>query len=109
MHHLLLKTVAGVAITATLTFAATAATITITQSGQHFNVSKLAVQAGDVIVFSNQDDVTHNIKVIDDDDEPVDLGLQTPGQVLTYKFDKAGRFRVRCSIHPSMRLSVNVN
>jgi cytochrome c peroxidase len=85
-----------------------AATTTVDQSGQQFSEKSLALKAGDTIVFANRDDVTHNVNVINDDDDATDLGLQKPGQTLTYVFDKAGRFKVRCSIHPSMKMSVNV-
>jgi plastocyanin len=41
--------------------------------------------------------------------ENVDLGLQKPSKLLSYKFDKAGSYRVRCNIHPSVKMSVTVN
>jgi plastocyanin len=85
-----------------------AATTTVEQSGQQFSEKSLSLAVGDGITFANHDDVTHNINVINDDDDAADLGLQKPGENLTYKFDKAGRFKVRCSIHPSMKMSVNV-
>ena len=85
-----------------------AATTAIEQSGQQFSQKSAVLSTGDSIVFANHDDVTNNINVINDDDDAVDLGLQKPGESLTYKFDKAGRFKVRCSIHPSMKMTVNV-
>ncbi len=86
-----------------------AMTSTIDQVGQHFNENLVGLSRGDAVVFANRDDVIHNITVLDDgDDDATDLGLQKPGQNLTYKFDKAGRFRVRCTIHPSMKLTVSV-
>jgi plastocyanin len=85
-----------------------AASLTIEQSGQQFSEKSASLGAGDSITFANHDDVTHNINVINDDDDATDLGLQKPGQNLTYKFDKAGKFKVRCSIHPSMKMTVNV-
>ena len=85
-----------------------AAITTVEQSGQQFSEKSLSLAVGDGIMFANHDDVTHNINVINDDDDAADLGLQKPGENLTYKFDKAGRFKVRCSIHPSMKMSVNV-
>lgn len=81
---------------------------TIDQSGQQFSEKSVALQPGDTVVFANHDDVTQNISVIDGDDDATDLGLQKPGQSLTYKFDKAGRFKIRCTIHPSMKMTVNV-
>jgi plastocyanin len=85
-----------------------AATSTIDQVGQRFSEKSIALKRGDAVVFANRDDVTHNITVLDDDDGSVDLGLQKPGQDLAEEFDKAGRFRVRCTIHPSMKMTVNV-
>jgi plastocyanin len=99
---------AAVAALVALGSAVRAASMTIEQSGQTFSEKSVTLKTGDALVFTNHDDVTHNVNVIDDDDDATDLGLQKPGQNLTYKFDKAGRFKVRCSIHPSMKMSVNV-
>jgi cytochrome c peroxidase len=85
-----------------------AADVTIEQSGQRFSENSLVLKSGDTVTFANRDDVTHNITVVDDDDDTADLGLQKPGQSLTYRFDKAGRFKVRCTIHPSVRMPVTV-
>jgi plastocyanin len=85
-----------------------AGAVTIDQSGQQFSERSLALKPSDTVTFSNKDDVSHNITVVDDDDDTADLGLQKPGENLTYKFDKAGRFKVRCSIHPSMKMTVTV-
>jgi plastocyanin len=85
-----------------------AAGVTIEQSGQQFSEKSVALAPGQTVTFANKDDVSHNITVVDDDDDTADLGLQKPGENLTYKFDKAGRFKVRCSIHPSMKMTVSV-
>ena len=58
--------------------------------------------------FQNQDDVSHNITVLNDNDDATDFGLQKPGETVKYAFDKAGRFKIRCSIHPSMKMTVTV-
>jgi plastocyanin len=85
-----------------------ASSLTIDQSGQHFSEKTVDLKAGDVLNFANKDDVSHNITVVNDDDDTSDLGLQKPGETLNYKFDKTGKFKVRCSIHPSMKMTVNV-
>jgi plastocyanin len=85
-----------------------AGTQTIEQSGQQFSEKAVTIKPQDSLTFANHDDVTHNINVIDDDDNAVDLGLQKPGENLTHMFDKAGKFKVRCSIHPSMKMTVTV-
>ncbi len=90
--------------------AALAATTTIVQSGQAFSETDVTIKAGDHIKFLNQDDVNHNILVMssDDDDDGKDMGIQAPGGAVEVPFDKAGKFKVRCHIHPSMKLSVEV-
>ena len=86
-----------------------ASTITVDQQGLVFSQRTASVQRGDRIVFVNGDDVIHNIHLFADNDEDErDLGLQKPGVRLNYQFDKAGRFTVRCNIHPSMKMVVMV-
>jgi plastocyanin len=99
-----------VATAALVAFGATvrAAGVTIDQSGQQFSEKSASLSPGDSITFANKDDVSHNITVVNDDDDTADLGLQKPGENLTYKFDKAGRFKIRCSIHPSMKMVATV-
>ena len=85
-----------------------AVSINIEQKGQVFDQSSIELSPGDRLTFVNHDDVTHNISVFDETGETSDLGLQKPGVPLTYKFDKVGLFKVRCSIHPSMKMVVTV-
>ena len=80
----------------------------MSRSSQHFSEKSLSLATGDAVTFANKDDVSHNITVVNDDDDAADLGLQKPGENLVYKFDKAGKFKVRCSIHPGMKMSVTV-
>lgn len=93
----------------TLIVAASAAETDIDQRGIRFSRSDIEVKVGDILHFHNHDDVTHNIMVIDADDEPEDQGLQKPGEVITTHFDEAGTFQVRCAIHPKMKMTVTVN
>ncbi len=85
-----------------------AASLTIEQSGQRFSEKSAVLKSGESLSFANKDDVSHNITVVDDDDEAADLGLQKPGEILDYRFDKTGRFKIRCSIHPGMKMTVTV-
>jgi cytochrome c peroxidase len=103
------RLIAIAAVFAVVALSVHATTTTIEQSGQLFSEKSMKLRAGDSILFANHDDVTHNINVVDEDDNATDLGLQKPGETLTYKFDKNGRFKVRCSIHPSMKMTVDVN
>jgi plastocyanin len=102
------KIVATTVALAALAAGVHAANTTIEQSGQQFSQKSIDIAAGDTLTFANHDDVTHNINVINEDDDATDLGLQKPGENLLFKFDKAGKFKIRCSIHPSMKMTVNV-
>jgi len=89
---------------------ARAATTNIIQAGQAFSETDISIKVGDHVTFANQDDVNHNILVQtgDEDDDAKDMGIEAPGVNVDVPFDKAGKFKVRCHIHPSMKLSVSV-
>lgn len=101
--HLCALAVLGIA------FPALASDLSVVQQNQAFSVSTLTVHVGDKLTFNNQDDVTHNITVKGGADGDVDdLGLQKPGKAVNYTFDAKGAYRVICSIHPKMKMTVNV-
>jgi len=96
-------------LTGIIVAAQAAATMTVGQHGLVFTRSSASLAKGDRIVFTNEDDVIHNIHIFGPGtDDSTDLGLQKPGATLTYKFDKAGAYMVRCSIHPSVKMAVSV-
>jgi plastocyanin len=86
-----------------------ASTLSVGQRGLVFTQTAASLAKGDRIVFTNEDDVLHNIHIFGPgNDDSTDLGLQKPGATLTYKFDKAGGYMVRCSIHASVKMAVTV-
>jgi len=85
-----------------------AADVDVDQQGIRFSQPSVTLKVGDTMHFHNHDDVTHNIMVIDSDDEPEDQGLQKPGVVIHKQFTDAGTFQVRCAIHPKMKMTVTV-
>jgi plastocyanin len=87
---------------------ALAADLSVSQKNRTFSTPSLTVHVGDTVHFENFDDVTHNITVKDAEDDTADLGLQKPGVEVSHRFDAKGRYRVVCSIHPRMRMTVNV-
>ena len=105
-----IRLAAAVAFLMGIALAAQAAsTITVGQHGLVFTQTAAALAKGDRIVFTNEDDVIHNIHIFGPGaDDSTDLGLQKPGATLTYRFDKAGAYMVRCSIHPSVKMAVTV-
>ena len=102
ISHLVALSVLAVAMPAL------AADLSVSQSNQTFSSPNLAVHVGDKVVFHNNDTVTHNITVKSGDGDADDLGLQKPGVAVNYKFEAAGAYRVVCSIHPRMKMTVNV-
>jgi cytochrome c peroxidase len=90
--------------------AALAADLVVGQHNLQFSQSKISIHPGDTITFANQDDVTHNISVRSGaGDDTRDLGLQHAGVKVSYRFQSPGVYSVVCSIHPRMRLSVDVH
>jgi plastocyanin len=85
-----------------------ATTMTVNQHGLVLSKSAATISHGDKIVFTNEDDVIHNIHIFGPGDFEKDLGLQKPGATLSYVFDKTGTVRVRCNIHPSVKMTVTV-
>src|SRR5438128_1414902 len=85
-----------------------ATTMTIVQRGLALNPTSAMIAQAHRLVFTNDDDVIHNIHILGAGDDNVDLGLQKPGKNLSYKFDKSGAYKVRCNIHPSVKMSVTV-
>jgi plastocyanin len=90
-------------------FPALAADLSVTQQNQTFSAPSMSVHVGDKLSFNNQDDVTHNITVKGGaDGDAEDLGLQKPGKSVAYTFEAKGSYRIICSIHPKMKMTVNV-
>lgn len=88
--------------------AATAAEHVLTQKDKKFDQSKLSLKKGDAVKFVNADSITHNVHSRSAPDK-FDLGAQAPGSESKHTFDKAGKFKVRCAIHPKMKVTVSVN
>ena len=97
-----------VALLLGVTFVARAADMTVTQSHTTFDVDSAALKAGETITFSNKDDVTHNIQIVNGDGDVDDKGLQKPGQDIKNTFARSGDYKVRCAIHPKMKMTVTV-
>jgi plastocyanin len=87
--------------------AAAAAQHAIMQKGKVFSEATLTIKKGDVVVFVNDDTVTHNVMSMDARNE-FNIGSQAPGVSTPVTFDKAGEFTILCAIHPRMKLVVKV-
>ena len=84
-----------------------AAQVSISQKGKVFSQTELAVKKGDVIMFVNDDAVTHNV-MSSSSGNTFNLGAQAPGVSLPFTFNNAGEMAITCAIHPTMKLKVTV-
>jgi plastocyanin len=87
---------------------ALAADRAITQKGKVFSEGAITIKKGEVVMFVNDDNVTHNVMSTDSGNE-FNIGSQAPGVSTPVTFDKPGTFMILCAIHPRMKLSVKVN
>ena len=81
-------------------------TATVTQVDKAFAEKEISVGRGATVHFVNNDSVKHNILIKKLD---FNSGLQSPGDSVAVTFDKSGKFKVRCGIHPKMKMKVVVN
>ena len=77
---------------------------TIVQQGRTFRPGEIAINRGETLTFTNNDEFIHQIYVsgLFDTDE------KAPGQNISESFPDGGTFEVRCHIHPKMKLVVHV-
>lgn len=79
----------------------------IEQKDRRFSQSQIEIHVGDQLTFTNSDEVTHNVYSSTPGLE-FEIKRQAPGGSSTVPFNKEGVVEVRCSIHPSMKLTVKV-
>jgi len=87
--------------------AAEAAEITVTQQGKKFVPNEVTINVGDTVKFVNNDNITHNVHSMTKHYE-FDIGAQKVGIATSHTFTEPGVVKVRCAIHPKMKLTVTV-
>jgi plastocyanin len=92
---------------AVLPFAAYGASLEVLQQDKKFSPTKLKIKAGDTVNFKNEDAFFHNVFSLSDV-QTFDLGSYPKGQSKPVTFDKPGTIEVECSIHPEMKLIIEV-
>jgi plastocyanin len=94
----------------TLAFAlpALAAGISVGQKDKQFSKDSISIKQNDVVTFTNDDTVTHDISVREPDGSRRPGVMEPPGSTTQITFDKLGDYEVRCLIHPKMKMSVHV-
>ena len=69
--------------------------------------STSALKAGRTLTVLNDDTRTHNVRIYDPRFD-FNSGAQEPHETVTIRFPGPGTFEAFCGIHPSMRLTVEV-
>lgn len=68
---------------------------------------EMTISVGDnVFITNNEEEIIHN--VYDQSDHSWVLKKQYPDGVAAVTFNKPGTHKLRCAIHPKMRITVNV-
>jgi cytochrome c peroxidase len=82
-------------------------TTVVSQLNKTFTPAHIRLRAGQALTVLNDDTRTHNVRIYH---PKLDLnsGAQEPRESVTIRFPEAGTFEAFCGIHPSMRLTVEV-
>ena len=82
-------------------------TLRVSQKDKQFSPKRVMLTAGQNLTIVNDDKRTHNVR-IDDPGMVFTSNAQEPGDSVIIGFPEVGTFGVICSIHPAMRLDVQV-
>lgn len=76
-----------------------------------YKVEKLNAKVGDVVIFMNRDEVSHNVSGTINGENSFDVKLQKPGLANDKKIEltKKGEYIIQCAIHPKMKINVKVD
>jgi cytochrome c peroxidase len=79
----------------------------VSQLNKSFTPGRVRLKTGQALTVLNDDTRTHNVRIFH---ARLDFnsGAQEPKQSVTIRFPEAGTFEAFCGIHPSMRLTVEV-
>ncbi|MDQ2763348.1 MAG: hypothetical protein M3Y22_07585 [Pseudomonadota bacterium] len=80
----------------------------VSQSGRMFHPDVLEIGVGDTVHVVNDDGELIHHAYVHSPSFTFDSGEEAPSSKLDIVFPVAGRFEVRCVIHPKMRLIVTV-
>ena len=82
-------------------------TTVVSQANKLFSPQHVRLKAGRTLTVLNDDTRTHNVRIYDPRFD-FNSGAQEPHETVTIRFPGPGTFEAFCGIHPSMRLTVEV-
>ncbi|MBI2658257.1 cupredoxin family copper-binding protein [Candidatus Woesearchaeota archaeon] len=83
----------------------TAKTVQVSIKSFKFTPADVAVNVGDIVVWTNEDSAPHTVESSDGTLRSDEL---SKGDSFSFKFTKAGKYNYICGIHPGMKGSVTV-
>jgi cytochrome c peroxidase len=84
-----------------------APTAVVSQSNKLFTPQRVRLKVGQALTVLNDDTRTHNVRIYHPKLD-FNSGAQEPRETITLRFPAPGTFEAFCGIHPSMRLTVEV-
>jgi plastocyanin len=87
--------------------ASTPQTYNVAISGFAFSPSTLPIKAGDSVIWTNMDSVSHTI--VSDSGNELGSSALSSGATYSHTFNTAGTFAYHCSVHPSMKGQIAVS
>ncbi len=82
-------------------------TTVVSQSNKLFLPQHVRLGAGRTLTILNEDTRTHNVRIYDPRFD-YNSGAQEPRETVTIHFPRPGTYEAFCGIHPSMRLTIDV-
>ncbi len=82
------------------------------QQGMKFVPALLVIQKGTTVVFSNEDNVPHNVfwpNISGNKALSHTVGTFNKGKTLSFKFENAGNVPLLCNVHPEMTGTIVVS
>jgi cytochrome c peroxidase len=79
----------------------------ISQIDKKFAPQHVKVKSGETLTVLNDDTRTHNVRIFDARFD-FNSGAQEPREAISIRIPVAGTFEAFCGIHPSMRLTIEV-
>lgn len=80
----------------------------ITLSAHEFEAWTFTPKPDDKIDITNHSDISHSIYISYPDGTVENLGVQTPGEKVSWTVPAAGEYILQCWIHPVIRASMTV-
>ncbi len=87
----------GTACAASTSAAPVQTSMVLMPKSYKFSPTVIEVKAGTTVTWRNEDNFTHDVKVLPDGEAHV----VQPGQLVQIKFDKPGTFDYICTFHPT--------